>query len=95
MEEIFNFFTQNGFERDGDKFTKKETQVVRQVVVNGQLHNETAELTRTVEYLGEGYIEDSTGNKETTYGFKFSINDQDTGDIWVSDVNSLSTMVRI
>ena len=95
MEEIFNFFTRNGFKRDGDTFTKQETRVVRQVIVNGQQHEESAELTHTVKYLGEGYVEDSaTGNRETTYGFKFIINGQDAGDIWAHDLKDLIKMLR-
>lgn len=95
MEEIFNFFIKNGFERDGNTLTKKETRVVRQVIVNGQQHNETREITYVVNYLGEGYVEDTkTGEKEITYGFSFAANGHSDCDVWARDIKDLISILK-
>lgn len=94
-KEIFEFITNTlGFKQEEDVFKKSQSQVVRQLVVNGRRHDETAEFSYEIQYLGEGYIENLDGSQhESTFGFKFIVNDTDQGDIWARNVQDFSSFI--
>lgn len=84
----------NGF--DGtlvDGFSKKSQQIVGQVVVNGQAHNQTKTIEIKIEYIGEGTISDD--KKEVTiYGIRV-VAENTENEFWEPYPDIIETVKKI
>lgn len=84
-ESIKKGLLDSGFTQEGQTFTKINK---HQNVMNVNGHQFTQEVTNTItiEYLGEGYVENQN-DKETIYGFSIKQNKESVVDIWVQNID--------
>lgn len=95
IEGVEKLLTDLGFKRDGDRFDKIENRIVQQTIINGQRHDETAQIKITIEYIGDGWIRESEESGTPLDGYKLTVNNQDQGDIWVSCIEEFKQLFGI
>jgi len=92
FESIKNHLLKQGFEYEGNLFTKIQ-QSHQLVVVNGQQHPLTLKIE--FEYLGDGYIENADGTQEETCGMRFKVNGHDQVEVWARDAKEFQQLLSI
>lgn len=91
-QELNNFLTSKGFQKDGDIWSKTiEKSVAQQVIVNGKRIESTQSIKINVTFLGSGSLSNSDGtNKKIIYGVDFN------GDtIWIEEIDFLEDVKKI
>ena len=92
FESIKNHLLKQGFEYEGNSFTKIQ-QRHQLVVVNGQRHPVVQETKIEFEYLGDGYIERPNGIQEETCGMSLKVNGQVLVEVWARDAKDFQQLL--
>lgn len=90
LKEIFNLLISKGFKQDGKVFTIEKEVNRGQVIINGNVIDNTEKITLKIEYVGEScWMNTDESNPVTLYGFK--VNDRD--EMWVQDKDMIIDFV--
>lgn len=79
FEQIKTNLIASGFEWNDPKFTKTSIQK-QEIQINGQPLTKERKLETTIEYIGEGSVDD-----EARFGFCIFTNNEHIVDIWAKD----------